>query len=402
LMGGVVAPPPAPTCLPAIVGPPVANAGSPQIVASGATVTLDGTGSTDPNGLPLTYHWTQIDGPVVLLSSATSATPFFTAPVIPSDSPSVTLTFQLVVSDAALASTPSMVAVTVNASPTTTLAPIANAGAAQTVGSNQTVHLNGTASVDPNVPAQPLTYAWTQISPLTPVPTLTGADTATPTFVAPTVAAPGQTFTFMLTVTNTSGLGSQSTVDVRVNPPLAPIAIVGPNQTVPSASTVTLDGSASKDPQGLPLTYQWGQASGPPVTLVGANTAKPTFVAPTVAPFSSPVSLVFVLQVSNGYSTSLSAAMNVTVQPGTDTIVITSAIYKTSRQRLTVNAADQTVTNGSATLYLQPLTAGGVPLQMTNNGNGTYTITVTGVPAPTFVTVKSSLGGTATGAVTIQ
>ena len=35
---------------------PVASAGAAQSVASGATVTLDGSGSSDPNGNPLTYH----------------------------------------------------------------------------------------------------------------------------------------------------------------------------------------------------------------------------------------------------------------------------------------------------------------------------------------------------------
>jgi hypothetical protein len=37
---------------------PVANAGANQLVLVGANVVLDGSGSTDPNLLPLTFSWT--------------------------------------------------------------------------------------------------------------------------------------------------------------------------------------------------------------------------------------------------------------------------------------------------------------------------------------------------------
>jgi hypothetical protein len=43
--------------------PPVANAGANQSVTLGSTVQLDGSGSTDPNGLALTYQWSLISKP---------------------------------------------------------------------------------------------------------------------------------------------------------------------------------------------------------------------------------------------------------------------------------------------------------------------------------------------------
>ena len=52
-------------------------------------------------------------------------------------------------------------------------------------------------------------------------------------------------------------------------PNLAPVADAGPDQTVIEGTSVTLDGTASTDPDNSPqpLTYQWTQLSGPTVTI---------------------------------------------------------------------------------------------------------------------------------------
>jgi LmbE family N-acetylglucosaminyl deacetylase len=125
--GGEAPPPPE---------PPTAVAGPAQSVASGATVTLDGSGSSDPNHLPLTYKWTQTAGPAVTLSNATAAKPTFTAPAGPAS-----LTFSLVVSDGSLSSAPSSVGVTVAApvSEDANVAPLATATASsQSTANGQT------------------------------------------------------------------------------------------------------------------------------------------------------------------------------------------------------------------------------------------------------------------------
>jgi LmbE family N-acetylglucosaminyl deacetylase len=89
---------------------PTASAGTAQSVASGASVSLDGSGSSDPNDLALTYAWTETAGSAVTLSSATIVNPTFTAPTGPAS-----LTFSLVVSNGSQSSAPSTVTITVAA-----------------------------------------------------------------------------------------------------------------------------------------------------------------------------------------------------------------------------------------------------------------------------------------------
>ena len=59
--------------------PPVASAGSSQTTSGGVVVVLDGSGSFDNDGDPLTYNWVQIDGTLVTLMDGDTASPGFTA-----------------------------------------------------------------------------------------------------------------------------------------------------------------------------------------------------------------------------------------------------------------------------------------------------------------------------------
>src|ERR1022692_1983809 len=59
--------------------PPVANAGPDQIGSISGTMTLDGSASYDPDGDPITYQWTQLSGPTVVLATPTAAKTTFTS-----------------------------------------------------------------------------------------------------------------------------------------------------------------------------------------------------------------------------------------------------------------------------------------------------------------------------------
>ena len=151
---------------------PTANAGSNQNVNRGAIVTLDGTGSTDPNGDTLNYSWVHTSGPSVSLSSATVAQPTFTPTSLG------TIVFTLTVSDGTLSDTDTVSITILNQPPT------ANAGPDKTFAPGSTVTLSGSGT-DPD--GDTLEYTWEQTSgtPETPTVNIDDLKSARTTFTAP-------------------------------------------------------------------------------------------------------------------------------------------------------------------------------------------------------------------------
>ncbi|GJM24966.1 MAG: hypothetical protein DHS20C16_13810 [Phycisphaerae bacterium] len=97
---------------------PIAVATAASSVTEGNVVTLNGTGSSDPDSGPsaLTYSWSQAGGTDVTgdhLYNATAAQPQFTAPAHANDSTQDTLIFKLEVSDGADSSPTDTVSISV-------------------------------------------------------------------------------------------------------------------------------------------------------------------------------------------------------------------------------------------------------------------------------------------------
>ncbi len=152
--------------------------------------------------------------------------------------------------------------------------PVADAGPNQTVYSKDTVQLDGSASMDPDHDA--LSYAW--LAPQGII--LNNSSTVNPTFIAPN-SMDTLHLHFTLTVTDHKSDPVADEVIITVIPTNhAPVADAGPNQTVAESDSVYLDGSASSDPDGDPLTYLWLAPGG--IHLTDSTSATPAFKAPDV------------------------------------------------------------------------------------------------------------------------
>ena len=294
---------------------PVADAGPDQTVAVGATVQLDGSGSTDVDGDPLTFSWSLVarpSGSAAVLTDPSSVTPTFVA-----DLPG-TYVVQLIVSDGVLASVPDTVTVTTGNTP-----PVANAGPDQTVPVGAMVVLDGSASTD--VDGDLLSFSWAFVAkPAGSTAALSDPSAVGPMFVAD---VPG-TYVVQLIVNDGLINSAPDTVTITTEN-LPPVANEGPDQTAPVGSVVVLDGSGSSDADGDPLSFQWSFTSRPAgstATLSDATAVVPSFVV------DAPGTYVVQLIVNDGQFDSAPDSVTITTRnsrpianAGTDQTVLLGA-----------------------------------------------------------------------------
>ena len=153
--------------------PPEADAGPDENYVEGASVTLDGSSSFDPDGDALSWQWNALDG--IVLFDAASPTPSF---ILPQVQQTTEYRFTLTVHDGALSSatdTVTITAIQVNQQP------VAFAGGDFSVDENTSYTLDGSLSYDAD--NDPLTYRWTA----PPEVTLSSETVANPSFTAPSV-----------------------------------------------------------------------------------------------------------------------------------------------------------------------------------------------------------------------
>ena len=285
--------------------PPMADAGPDQTVDEGAVAVLSGTNSSDPEGDVLSYFWEQTGGSSVTLSDPESAQPNFETPDVGPDGES--LTFKLTVSDAngLLAEDHCTVNVSwINIPPT------ADAGADISVEEGYEIILDGTGSSDPDDDI--VAYIWEQTGG--PAVEILNPTDVQASFIAPNSTSEGVSLTFRLTVQDLGGLIADDTCVVNViwqNTP--PIADAGQDRTVSENDTVTLDGSASMDPDDGIASIRWTQTRGTPVTLSDPAAKQPQFVAPEVG--SEGETLVFQLTVTDMGGLTSQDTCTVTVNP---------------------------------------------------------------------------------------
>ncbi len=305
-IGGTVTPP-------ATNALPNARAGGAQSVLIGATVQLDGTASTDPEGGTLTYAWRLLSQPFgsnATLSASTSPRPTFIADTAGS------YTASLVVSDGVNSSFASNVVITAALG---NVAPVARAGSVPGAVPGSTVTLSGEASSDAN--GDPLSYSWVLSGPTGSVATLSSTATETSSFVPDVVGS------YVATLVVRDGLldSAPSTVTITVsNANLPPVARAGSAQTVAFGTRVRLDGRASSDPNGDALGFLWSLTSRPAgstASLASRTAPELDFVADVIGIYV--VSLV----VSDGLGASAGTTVTITATEPVSALAAGSGLF---------------------------------------------------------------------------
>lgn len=244
---------------------------------------LDGSCSSDSNGLPLTYSWVALDGGTV--NPANTVQTEFTA------NEASTYTVSLIVDNGIHSSAPALALVTVLPNQL----PIANAGSDQTLRVGETAILDGSQSMDPE--GETLTFLWTPLN---------GGTITNPTSPAPTFSAniPG-IYTISLIVNDGLDDSEPDIVNIIFLANQRPIADAGEDDSTYVGIPVILDGSGSSDPENDPLTFLWESLNGGIVSNPGQQIA--SFQA------DIPMTYAISLKVFDGQDWSFSDVVNISV-----------------------------------------------------------------------------------------
>jgi endoglucanase Acf2 len=186
--------------------------------------------------------------------------------------------------------------------------PAANAGGDQVIlwpTNSTTLFGSGQAFVGATITG----YNWKQVDSNTPV-NISNATSASPTISNLALG----TYIFELTVTDNHNLSSTDQMVILVKPGnFAPIANPGNSRTIPSSVTeISLDGSASSDPDGSIVKYEWKQIdSNNQLTLNQTNQLDPTT---RVSGFQQNKLYIFQLTVTDNLGATASENIRISVE----------------------------------------------------------------------------------------
>ena len=191
-------------CKPKQNQPPNVQAGPDKIVDAGANVALRGSAS-DLDGTVRTYRWEQVEGHPVSISNANQASASFVAPTV---NGSEVLMFRLTaVDDRDSTATDEVVIIAMEPNQP----PNAQAGPDQTVAVGDKVRLRGSAS---DLDGTIQTYLWEQVDG--PSVSISNADQASASFVAPEAVTGSQVLTFRLTAVDDRDAAATDDVVVTI------------------------------------------------------------------------------------------------------------------------------------------------------------------------------------------
>ncbi len=156
-------------------------------------------------------------------------------------------------------------------------APSADAGGDLTGWVGDVLNLDGNGSMDPD--GDPLEFTWFLVSrPPASAAELINEDRADASIYLDVQG----TYELQLTVTDGALFDSDTAVITADKANGLPVADAGPDQSVTEGTVVTLDGTASTDPDGDRLGWSWALISRPGTslaTLSDPTVARPTFTA---------------------------------------------------------------------------------------------------------------------------
>jgi hypothetical protein len=250
---------------------PIADAGEDQSVLLGSTVTLDGTGSYDPEGKRLTFEWTLYRKPsgstaVIPKSSMNSPRPSFVADK--SGSYYVNLTVYDV---NGLVGRDRVIISTINVRPVARI--VADFIEPLRVGG--TVNLDGTRSYDAD--GDHITFSWSFVSK--PAGSTASFDPDTSSAVVDLTVDMEGDYVISLVVSDGSLQSKPYNISLSVPQNLPPVAIAGPDQSAKVGDTVTLDSRKSYDRGGQIVMYKWILVTplGSHAVLSDDSVSSPTF-----------------------------------------------------------------------------------------------------------------------------